>query len=66
MSTVWVKATDSVEFSEKENEVDHAPKSQNWIQQGLARINTKRRIKRYGSCKRSVDDYSRFFLHVVS
>lgn len=68
MSAAWVKSTDSVELceSDQKDRQEQAPKSQNWLQQGLARINTKRRIKRYGSCRKSVDDYSRFFLYVVS
>ncbi|KAK6640619.1 hypothetical protein RUM44_012315 [Polyplax serrata] len=69
MSTAWVKSTDSVElceFEQRNRQDQSCGKSHNWIQQGIARINTKRRIKRYGSCRRSVDDYSRFFLHVDS
>lgn len=67
MSTAWVKSSESVELRYVESgKPKLLPKPQNWLQQGLARINTKKRIKRYGTCSESLEDDSRFFLHQVS
>lgn len=69
MSTAWAKSSDSVELSRVDNEEEPPEqaqnKPQNWLQQGLARINTKR-IKRYGACSESMEDDSKSFLHQVS
>ncbi|KAL0266430.1 UNVERIFIED_CONTAM: hypothetical protein PYX00_008965 [Menopon gallinae] len=64
MSTAWVKSSESVELRYVESgKPEPLPKPQNWLQQGLARINTKKRIKRYGTCSESLEDDSRLFLH---
>lgn len=68
MSTAWAKSTESVELSrvEQGEEQEQTTKPQNWIQQGLARINTKKRIKSYGTCSESMEDDSKLFSHQVS